>query len=146
MNYNSFLYVIVFIYWSLFFQLTLTCTLTLRHMGRDAFRCVFSPCDLEDPQQADAAQHRDPQRRHDPQLHQDGLHDAAAHHKAVESIEECHEVMGQTQTVHLQQHLHSEQRQQHLVGNVCREKRLCFMCSYNLSNFSVRVRVIIGFI
>lgn len=86
------------------------------------FGCVFSPCHLEDPQQTDAAQHRDPQRRHDLQLHQDGLHDATAHHEAVETIKERHKVMGQTQTVHLQQHLHRKERQQHLVGNVCTNK------------------------
>lgn len=87
------------------------------------FRCVSSPCHLEDPQQADAAQHRDAQRRHDLQLHQDGLHDAAAHHEAVEAVKERHEIMSQSQTVHLQQHLHGEQRQQHLVGDVCRDTR-----------------------
>lgn len=72
-------------------------------------RCVLSPCDLEDAQQADAAQHRDPQWRHDVQLHQDGLHDAPTHHEAVETIEERHEVMSQPETVHLQQHLHGKQ-------------------------------------
>lgn len=80
-----------------------------------------SPCDLEDAQQADAAQHGDPQRRHDVHLHQDGLDDAGAHHEAIEAVKEGHEVMSQAQTVHLQQHLHREERQQHLVGDVCRD-------------------------
>lgn len=47
-----------------------------------------SPCDLEDPQQADAAEHRDTKGRHDFQLDQNGFSDSSAHHKAVEAVEQ----------------------------------------------------------
>lgn len=77
----------------------------------------------EDPEQADAAQHGDAQGGHDLHLHQDGFHDPPAHHETVEAVEERHKVVSQAQTVHLQQHLHGEERQQHLVGDVCREKQ-----------------------
>ena len=76
--------------------------------------------DLEDPQQTDAAQHRDAQGRHGTRLHQQDLQEAAAHHEAVEAVEDGHEVLAQAQPVHLHQHLHGEQGQQHPVGHVCR--------------------------
>ena len=66
---------------------------------------VVSPCDLEDPEKADTAEHRDAQRRHDGQLHQDGLCDASTHYKAVKAVEQGHEVGLQAQTVHLGHHL-----------------------------------------
>lgn len=47
-----------------------------------------SPCDLEDPQESYAAEDRDTERRHDGELHQDGLHDATAHHETVEAIKQ----------------------------------------------------------
>lgn len=50
------------------------------------------PCDLKDPQQANAAEHRDTERRHDLQLHQNSFSDSSAHHKAVEAVKQWHEV------------------------------------------------------
>ena len=79
---------------------------------------VVSPCDLEDPEQADTAEHGDAQRRHDGQLHQDGLGDASTHHEAVKSVEQGHKVGLQAQTVHLGHHLTRKHAQQNLVCHV----------------------------
>ena len=51
--------------------------------------------DLEEPEQADAAQHGDAGEGHDVHAHQDQLQDAYRHHEAVEAVEERHEVGGQ---------------------------------------------------
>jgi len=71
---------------------------------------------LEDPEQADAAQHRDADGRDEIQLHQQRLQDAAAHHEAVEAVEQRHEVDLQAERVHLHGHLQREEQQQDLVG------------------------------
>lgn len=76
--------------------------------------------DLEDPKEADATQHRNAQGGHGTRLHQQDLQDSAAHHEAVEAVEDGHEVLAQAQPVHLHQHLDGEEGQQHAVGNVCR--------------------------
>lgn len=90
-----------------------------RHkLGLAAAAAAAVPRDFEDPQQADTAEHRDAQRGHDLQLHQDGFSDASAHHEAVEAVKQRHKVGLQSETVHLHQHLAGEQGEQHLVGNV----------------------------
>lgn len=61
-------------------------------------------------------QHRDAQGRHGTRLHQQDLQEAAAHHEAVEAVEDGHEVLAQAQPIHLHQHLHGEQRQQHQLA------------------------------
>lgn len=76
------------------------------------------PGHLEDPEQADTAQHRDADGRDDLQLHQQHLQDAAAHHKAVKAVKQGHEVDLEAEGVHLHQHLQSEQHQQDLVGTL----------------------------
>lgn len=75
--------------------------------------------DLEDPEEADTAQHGDAQGAHGARFHQQDLQDAAAHHEAVEAVEDGHEVLAQTQPIHLHQHLDGEEGQQHAVGYVC---------------------------
>lgn len=60
-----------------------------------------SPCNLEDPKESYAAENRDAQRRHDGQLHQDGLYDASTHHETVKAVKQGHKVGLQPQTVHL---------------------------------------------
>lgn len=75
--------------------------------------------DLEDPQEADAAEHGDAQGCHGARLHQQELQDAAAHHEAVKAVEDGHEVLAQAQPVHLHQHLNGEEGQQHPVGDIC---------------------------
>lgn len=77
-----------------------------------------APGDFEDSQQPDAAQHGDAQRGHDLHLHQHRLQDPAAHHEAVKAIEERHKIGLQAQAVHLQQHLHREEGEEDLVGDV----------------------------
>lgn len=67
-----------------------------------------SLCDFEDPQQANAAQHRNSQRRHDVRVEQNHLADASNHHEAVESVEQRYEVALKAQAVHLEEHLHGE--------------------------------------
>lgn len=69
----------------------------------------FSPRDFKDPEEPDAAEHGDAERRHDLQLHEDRLHDASAHYEAVEAVEERHKVCLEPQTVHFDQHLTCEQ-------------------------------------
>lgn len=86
-----------------------------------SLRNAGSPCDLEDPQESHAAEDRDTERGHDGELHQDGLHDAAAHHETVEAIKQRHKVGLQPQAVHLHEHLQGEHGQQNFVGNVCGE-------------------------
>lgn len=76
--------------------------------------------DLEQSQQADAAEDRDAERGNDVSSDQDDLEDAHAHHEAVEAVEQGHEVGLQAQTVHLHQHLTCEQSQQNLVGHIWR--------------------------
>lgn len=80
-----------------------------------------SPRDLEDPQEPYAAEDGDTERRHDSELHQDGLHDAATHHETVEAVKERHKVGLQPQAVHLHQHLQGEHGQEDFVGDVCGE-------------------------
>lgn len=82
--------------------------------------CLNSLGDLEEPQEADTAEHRDAQGRHGSRLHQQDLQDAAAHHEAVEAVEDGHEVLAQAQPVHLHEHFDGEEGQQHAVGNICR--------------------------
>lgn len=79
-------------------------------------------CDLEQAKQAEAAQHRDAQGRHDIHPHQQHLQDADGHHEAVKAIEERHKVGRKSQSIHLQEHLDGKQRQQHLVGRLCDPK------------------------
>ena len=83
----------------------------------------FSPRDLEDPQQADAAEHRDTERRHDFQFDKDGFSDSSAHHKAVEAVEQWNKIRLQTETVHLHQHFTCEEGEQHLVGHIWNTER-----------------------
>lgn len=83
---------------------------------------LYSPSDFKDAEQTDATEHGDAERRHDLQLHEDGLHNAAAHHKAVKAVKQRHEIRLQTQAVHLNQHLTGEHGQQHLVGYICVER------------------------
>lgn len=83
----------------------------------------YLPGDLKDPQETNAAEDGDAKWRHDLQLHQDGLHDAATHHETVEAVEQRHKISLQPQTVHLNQHLTREHRQQHLIGHIWRKKK-----------------------
>ena len=84
------------------------------------FSSVFQlPCHLEYPDQADAAQHGDADGGDGPDLDQQRLQDPAAHHEAVEAVEQRHEVDLQAEGVHLQQHLQGEEHQQDLVGSLC---------------------------
>lgn len=77
------------------------------------------PCHLKDPEQSDAAQHRDADGRDDFHLYEQRLQDAAAHHEAIEAVEQRHEVDLQAEGVHLHQHLQGEEQQQDLVGSLC---------------------------
>lgn len=76
------------------------------------------PGHLENPEQSDAAQHGDADGRYELQLHQQRFQDAAAHHEAIEAVEQRHEIDLQAEGVHLHQHLQSEQQQQDLVGSL----------------------------
>lgn len=96
----------------------------LSHPANIHMTFYCSPCDLEDPKQSYAAEHRDAQRRHDGQLHQDGLYDASTHHEAVKAIKKRHKVGLQPQTVHLHKHLQGEHRQQNFVGCIWRAEDL----------------------
>lgn len=80
-----------------------------------------SPRHFEDPQETYAAEDRDTKRGHDGELHQDGLHDAAAHHETVKAIKQGHKVGLQPQAVHLHEHLQGEHCQENFVGNLCGE-------------------------
>lgn len=46
------------------------------------------PRDLEDPQQADTAEHGDTEGRHDFQFDQNGFSDSSAYHEAVKAVEQ----------------------------------------------------------
>lgn len=50
------------------------------------------PCDFKDPQQSDAAEHRDTERRHDFQLDQNSFSDASTHHEAVKTVEQWNKI------------------------------------------------------
>lgn len=50
------------------------------------------PSHLEDPEQADAAQHGDADGRDGVKLHEQSLQDAAEHHDAIEAVEQRHEI------------------------------------------------------
>lgn len=77
-------------------------------------------CDLEDTQQPDAAQHRNTERRHDVRVGQHHFDDAAKNDKAIESIEQWHEVSLKAQTVHFQDHLHGKQCDKEHVRGLCK--------------------------
>lgn len=59
------------------------------------------PGDLEDPQQSDTAEHRNPKRRHDFQLDQNSFSYSSAHNKAVKAVEEGNKIGLEPETVHL---------------------------------------------
>lgn len=50
------------------------------------------PCDFEDSEQSDAAEHWDAERRHDFQLDQNGFSDASTHHEAVKTVEQGNKI------------------------------------------------------
>lgn len=76
------------------------------------------PSHLEYPEQSDAAQHGDADGRDELKLHEQRLEDAAAHHEAIEAVEQRHEIDLQAEGVHLHEHLQSEQQQQDLIGSL----------------------------
>lgn len=80
--------------------------------------CFHSPSHLEYPEQSDAAQHRDADGRDEVHLHQQRLQNAAAHHKAVKTVEQSHEIDLRAEGVHLHGHLQSEEQQQDLIGSL----------------------------
>lgn len=79
--------------------------------------------DFEQAEQADAAQHGDAHDGHDVHVDQDELQHAGGDHKAVEAVEQRHEVGGQTQGVHLHEHLNGKHGQQELVGVVWKRRK-----------------------
>lgn len=81
------------------------------------------PSHLEYPEQSDAAEHGDADGRDDLHLHKQCLEDTAAHHKAIEAVEQRHEIDLQAKRVHLHQHLEGEQQQQDLVGSLWETNR-----------------------
>lgn len=85
------------------------------------------PGHFEDPQEAHTPEHRDPQRRHELQLHQDGFSDPPTHHKAIKPVEERDKICLEAQAVHLHQHLTGEQSQEDFVCNIWKDK--CQACS-----------------
>lgn len=106
-----------------------------RHLGAGLLRLVtpqpentcrevhaLSPGHLENPQEAHTAKHRDPQGRHDFQLHQDGLGDPTAHHEAVKPVKERNEIGLETQAIHFYQHLAGEQSQEDFVSDIWKDR------------------------
>lgn len=83
---------------------------------------VYSLGYFEDSQQAHTSQHGDTQRRHHARVGQQGLCDAANHHKAIEAIEQRHKVALKAQTVHLQQHFAGEEADKDIVRVFCKKK------------------------
>lgn len=76
------------------------------------------PCDFEDSQQADTAEHRDTERGHDFQLHQNRFSDSATHHEAVKTVKQRNKIGLEPETVHLDEHFTREQGKKHLVGHI----------------------------
>lgn len=79
-------------------------------------------CDLQDPQQSDAPEHREAQRGHGSSREDDHLQDSAQHHEEVKAVEQGHEVRSEAQRVHLDEHFNNEEHQQHTTGHVCSGK------------------------
>lgn len=78
------------------------------------------PCYFDETQKPNTTQYGDPHDRHYVHVNENELQDPHRNHKAVETVKEGHEVRWQPHCVHLQKHLHRKQRQQHLIGIVCK--------------------------
>ncbi len=85
-----------------------------------------SPCDFEDTEQTDAAQHRDPDGRDHLHLHQHCLQNPTTNHEAIETIEERYEVDLKAEAVDLHQHLQCKQTQKDLICSFWNIKETVF--------------------
>ena len=90
----------------------------------ETYEKEYAPGDLEDAEEASAAEDREAERRHEVRLHERALYDAPEHHCEVEPIELAEEVALEAVREHLQQDLQREHRQERHVCPVCRV-RIC---------------------
>lgn len=74
-----------------------------------------APSDLEDTEEARAAEDREAERRHELCVHEHTLDNAPEHHSEVEAVELTEEVALEAVREHLQHDLEREQRQERHV-------------------------------
>lgn len=82
-----------------------------------------APGDLEDAEEACAAEDGEAERRHELRLHEHGLDDAPEHDREVEPVELAEEVALEAVREHLERDLQREQRQERHVRPVFTQQR-----------------------